>query len=384
MVQARLNTHKYLTHNQKYAPTANTRAITKHARILVIGPKWIGDMVMAQSLFKALKRQAPDCTLDVVGPDWAPELLDRMPEVDHSIVVDTAHGELGLGKRWQLGRQLRRQGYDQAFVMSRSLKSALVPWFAGIPRRTGYLGEHRYGIVNDIRELNTTDLTQKAQHYVALGLDPATPSRAAAHIEQPRLAVDEHNRDRLVAKHGLSLGRPVVALTPGAAHGPAKRWPAAQFASLAAELANQRFQCWIFGSDADAATGDEIAAAAPDYCVNLCGKTRLGDVIDLMSLARTAVGNDTGLTHIASADVPHVVALYGSTHPDYAPPLCDTPVQLWLDLPCSPCKARNCPLGHTLCMHDIPVADVVRACITPDDPTISSRYNPAWPRYNAA
>src|SRR5699024_4604166 len=127
-------------------------------RLLAIGPKWIGDMVMAQSLFKALKRQTPHCTLDVVGPAWATELLGRMPEVDHIIVADIAHGELGLGKRWQLGRQLRRQDYDQAFAMSRSLKSALIPWFAGIPTRTGYLGEYRYGIVNDVRTLDTTTL----------------------------------------------------------------------------------------------------------------------------------------------------------------------------------------------------------------------------------
>lgn len=376
MQQARLSTQEYFTHNQPHDTPESAHKATQR-RILVIGPQWIGDMVMAQSLFKALKRQTPGCTLDVIGPGWAPELLARMPEVDHCIVADTGHGELGLGRRWRLGRQLRQQGYDQAFSMSRSLKSALVPWFAGIPRRTGYLGEQRYGIINDIRELDTTDLRQKAQHYVALGLDPETPSRVAADIEQPRLAVDEDNRDRLVARHGLTLERPVVALTPGAAHGPAKRWSALKFASLAQELGKHGYQCWVFGGDSDIAIGDQITAAAPDDCINLCGKTSLGDVIDLMSLARTAVGNDTGLTHIASADVPHVVALYGSTHPDYAPPLCDKPVQLWLGLSCSPCKAKNCPLGHTLCMHDLPVADVVRACIAPDDRTIPSRYNPA-------
>lgn len=334
-------------------------------------------MVMAQSLFKALKRQAPDCILDVVGPRWAPELLGRMPEVDHVIVADIAHGELGLGKRWRLGRQLRGQRYDQAFALSRSIKSALVPWFARIPQRTGYLGERRYGVINDIRALNTTDLKQKAQHYVALGLAPTEAASAAADIEQPRLAYDQANRDRLVAEHGLSLQRPVVALAPGAAHGPAKRWPTSYYARLAQELEERGFQCWIFGSAADAEIAAEIAAAAPRNCVNFCEQTRLSDVIDLMSLARTAVGNDTGLTHIAAATLPHVVALYGSTHPDYAPPLCEHPVQLWLDLSCSPCKAKTCPLGHTQCLWHLPVADVVQACVAPDDAAIASRYNPA-------
>lgn len=334
-------------------------------------------MVMAQSLFKKLKRQDPAATLDVIGPAWAAELVERMPEVDNCWVDDTAHGELGLGKRWQLGRQLRQYGYTQAIAMSRSLKSALVPCFARVPRRTGYLGEQRYGVLNDIRQLNTTDLQQKAQHYVALGLAPDTHPRAAADIEQPRLQVDRRNRDRLVAHHDLSLQRPVVAFAPGAAHGPAKRWPVQHYADLARALAERGFDCWIVGSEADSAIGQEIVAAAPEHCVDFCGQTRLGDVIDLLSLAQTVVGNDTGLTHIASAVVKHVVALYGSTHPDYAPPLCEQPVRLWLELDCAPCKAKVCPLGHTRCMHELPVADVLQACEAPDAQVIRSRYKPA-------
>src|SRR5699024_11046449 len=116
---------------------------------------------------------------------------------------------------------------------------------------------------------------------------------------------------------------------------------------------------------------------APEHCINFCGTTRLQDVIDLMSLARTAVGNDTGLTHISSAVVAHVVALYGSTHPDYAPPLASKPISLWRNLECSPCKAKVCPFGHTRCLTGIRVADVLRACIAPDDRSIPSRYNPA-------
>lgn len=348
------------------------------SKILVIGPAWIGDMVMAQSLFKAIKRRTPNCTLDVLGPPWAPAVLDRMPEVDNTIQADIAHGELALGKRWRTGKLLQYNGYDQAFLTSRGLKSALIPWFARIPRRTGYKGEPRYGVVNDIRELNTTDLTQKAQHYVALSLAPDEHPRVAADIEQPRLSIDEANRDALVARYGLSLQRPVIALAPGAAHGPAKRWPSNYYTLLADQLVEQGYQCWVFGGDVDAPIGKEIEAAAPEHCVDFCGKTRLVDVIDLMSLARIAVGNDTGLTHIAAAVVPQVVALYGSTHPDYAPPLCPTPVRLWLDLSCSPCKAKECPLGHTLCLRGMPVADVVRACMAPDDQTIPSLYRPAW------
>ncbi len=360
--------------------TRESEALTP--RTLVIGPAWIGDMVMAQSLFMALKRQAPERAIDVLGPPWAPALLARMPEVDRAIAAEIAHGELALGKRWRLGQSLRAARYDHAIAMSRSLKSALIPWFARIPRRTGYRGEPRYPIVNDMRELNTTDLAQKAQHYVALGLPAGAHSRAAATIDYPRLSIDEANRDALVEKHALSLRRPIVALAPGAAHGPAKRWPASHYALLARELAAYGYDCWIFGGDVDRDTGREVAAAAPEHCVDFCGKTRLVDVIDLMSLARTAVGNDTGLTHMASAVVPQVVALYGSTHPAYAPPLCARPTSLWLGLACAPCKQKECPLGHTFCMRDIPVADVLMACIEPDHKNIDSRYSPA--RWDAA
>lgn len=334
-------------------------------------------MVMAQCLFKALGRRSPGCMLDVVGPPWAPALLERMPEVDHAIRADIAHGELGLRKRWRIGRQLRQNGYDQAFVTSRSVKSALIPWFARVPRRTGYRGESRYAIVNDMRVLNTTELKQNAQRYVALSLAPDEPAGAAADIEFPELTVDERNRARLVAEHGLSLQRPAVALVPGAAYGPSKRWPASCFARLARELADNGLDCWVFGSDGDAAIGREIASAAPAHCADLCGKTSLAEVIDLMSLARTAVSNDTGLMHIAAATVPSIVVLYGPTSPIYTPPLCRDPVILWLNRGCSLRNATVDELGYAHCLRDVPVADALRACINPDDPDIPSRYVPA-------
>lgn len=332
-------------------------------------------MVIAQTLFKALKRRLPGCILDIAGPPWAPAILERMPEVDHSIVVDIAHGELGLGKRWSLGRQLRENSYDQAFLMSRSLKSALIPWFAGIPLRTGYRGEFRRGIVNDIRTLNTTDLKRKAQHYVALSLAPDEHPRNAARFDYPSLSIDEANRDALVRKFNLSLQRPVVAIAPGAAYGPIKRWPAHHYAELAGKLADHDYGLWIFGNEDDQVISKEIASNAPEHCIDFCGQTRLVDVIDLMSLTQTVVGNDTGLTHIASAVVPHVVALYGPTHPNFAPPLCQHGICLSLNRGCTLRNAKTDSGGHARSLHDLPVDDVVRACLAPEDTSISSRYS---------
>lgn len=348
--------------------------ITPHPKLLAIAPTWIGDLIMAQSLFKALKRQSPNSTLDVVGADWALVLLKRMPEVSHAICADIPHGQLGLGTRWRVGRQLKDNQYDQAFLLSRSLKSALIPWLARIPRRTGYIGESRYGIVNDVRRVNKNQLRQKVQHYVALSLDPGDKPATAVGFEYPELVVNQANRDVLVERYALSLDRPVVALAPGAAYGPIKRWPAAHFASVARTLTDKGYDCWVFGGGGDTAVGDEITSAAPDHCVNFCGKTNLDDVVDLMSLAQTYVGNDTGLMHIASAVIPHVVVLYGPTSPIYTPPLQDDAICLWLNRGDTLKDAKTGPGGYALSLYDLPIDDVVRACLTPGDTNISSRY----------
>lgn len=151
--------------------------------ILVIGPAWVGDMVMAQSLFMTLKQTRNNPLIDVVAPAWSLPLLARMPEVNQGIALPVKHKELGLARRWKLGRSLRRIGYDQAIVVPRSYKAALVPWFARIPRRTGYRGEMRYGTINDMRLLDKAVLFQTVQRYVALGREgnatqaPAIPGR---------------------------------------------------------------------------------------------------------------------------------------------------------------------------------------------------------------
>lgn len=331
-------------------------------------------MVMAQSLFKVLKRRSPDCLLNVIGPRWAMPLLARMSEVEHATCADIAHGELGLGKRWRIGRQLRQEHYDQVFLMSRSLKSALIPWFARVPLRTGYLGESRYGIVNDIRKLDATILPKKVQQYVALGLAQDEAARVATEFEYPELSVNRAHRDTLIDQYGLSSDRPVVALAPGAAYGPIKRWPPGHFALLVKALVEHGYDCWIFGGDDDKAIGDSIASAAPAHCINFCGKTDLSDVVDLMSLASTYVGNDTGLMHIASAVIPHVVVLYGPTSPIYTPPLQTDAICLWLNRGDTLKTAEVGPGGHARSLSNLPVDDVVRACIAPDD-SIPSRYD---------
>ena len=320
-------------------------------RVLVIGPSWVGDMVMAQSLFYALKKHHPGAQIDVLAPGWSLPVLARMPEVRAGIEMSLKHGELGLGARWRLGRSLRGQ-YDQAIVLPGSLKSALAPFFAGIRQRTAFLGEQRYGLINDVRALDKDVLPMTVQRFVALGqaATDAQPPKFTA----PRLRVDTQHQQQLVFKLGLNLDQAVVALMPGAEYGPAKQWPLEHFAALARALAARGKQVWILGSSKDKAAGEAIVQQASSAAVrNLCGQTELKDVIDLLALCEAAVSNDSGLMHIAAAVDTPVVALYGSSTPTHTPPLSDQAQVIYLALDCSPCFKRVCPLGHTRCLREI-------------------------------
>lgn len=319
-------------------------------RALVVGPAWVGDMVMAQALFITLHAQGAE--VDVLAPRWSLPLLARMREVNRAIALPLGHGELGLGERWRIGRRLRAQRYDRAIVMPRSLKSALVPFFARIPLRTGYRGEHRYGLLNDIRPLDENQLPRVVDRYVALGLEKgaALPPKT---IPQPRLRADADNQHRLLGALGLDLERPVIACMPGAEYGTAKRWPLAHYAALARALLAQGYHLWILGSAKEAFDGEWIAANAPG-AVNLCGKTQLEDAVDLLALASGAVSNDSGLMHVAAASGAPLVALYGSSTPTYTPPLADKARALYLGLACSPCFKRQCPIADPAsCLHGI-------------------------------
>lgn len=318
-------------------------------RILVIGPAWVGDMVMAQSLFMILRQQHADALIDVLAPHWSLPLLARMPEVNEGIALPVSHRELGLGKRWQLGRQLRARHYDQAIVLPRSYKAALVPFFAGIPRRTGYRGEMRYGVINDLRRLDKSVLIRTVQRYAALGSERETGE--APVIPYPRLTVDKENQARLLQKLNLNTEQPVIAMMPGAEYGPAKRWPTEYFAELAKMLVSKGKQIWVLGSQKEAGLGEAIAVTGG--ITNLCGKTELVDVVDLLALCETAVSNDSGLMHVACASGTRVIAIYGSSDPGYTPPLSDTAQVVYQGLECSPCFERVCPLGHTRCLVDI-------------------------------
>jgi heptosyltransferase II len=327
-------------------------------RYLIVGPSWVGDMVMAQSLFITLKQRFPDCEIDVVAPDWSLPVLRRMPQVRDGIALPVAHGRFGLRTRFRLGRSLRPKGYTHAIVLPRSWKSALVPWFAGVPVRTGYRGEMRYGLLNDVRRLDKVVLRQTVQRYVALGFDDMPA--AAPTVPLPELESSRRNFEKLIDTLALDLSRPVVCLMPGAEYGPAKQWPIVYYARLAAKLVDSGFSIWVLGSAKESALGDSITRDLGGAGRNLCGRTELVDVVDLLAMATQVVTNDSGLMHIAAAVGVKLNVIYGSSTPDYTPPLADASSLniFYQALSCSPCFKRVCPLGHTNCLKEIDAESV--------------------------
>jgi len=329
----------------------------KTKKILVIGPSWVGDMVMAQSLFMTLKSNNPACQIDVLAPGWSLPLLERMPEVTKAHTMPLLHGQFGFTQRVQIGKGLRFESYDQAIVLPNSWKSALIPYFANIPLRTGYVGEVRWGLLNNTRKLDKQLLTMTVQRFVALAI-PAI-EKQVPECPTPVLKIDKTNQQQAAEKFNLDLSNRVLALCPGAEYGPAKQWPATHYAELAKNKLAQGWYVWIFGSDKDKAIAEQINQLAGNACQDFSGKTSLAEAIDLMSLAEVVVSNDSGLMHVAAALDKQVIALYGSSDPSFTPPLNKDAKVINLNLDCSPCFKRECPLGHTHCLTEISAQQVI-------------------------
>ena len=331
-------------------------------RILIVGPSWVGDMVMAQTLFVCLKQRHPDCEIDVLAPEWSRPILERMPEVRAALSFPLGHGVLDFASRRRIGKSLAGR-YDQAILLPNSLKSALVPFFAGIPLRTGWKGEMRYGLLNDLRKLDKARYPLMIERFMALAYAPGAPLPQP--YPRPRLQIDEDSRERALAKFGLTLDRPVLALCPGAEFGEAKRWPAEHYAKVAELKIRDGWQVWLFGSKNDHPGGETIRErlipGLREEVTNLAGQTSLAEAIDLMSAAGAVVSNDSGLMHVAAALNRPLVAIYGSTSPQFTPPLAEQVEIVRLGIECSPCFERTCRFGHYNCLRELKPRPVVEA-----------------------
>jgi len=326
-------------------------------RSLVIAPQWIGDAVMSQPLMAWLAARGERLT--VAALPWVAPVYAAMPEVAEVIELPFAHGRLDWAARRRIAGELKGR-FDAAYVLPNSIKSALIPFLARIPKRVGYRGEGRVLLLNR-RLANPVGRPPMVAFYSALAGDVA-PAGHGAHAaveagDRPQLRFTEEALNDATAKVGLRRGEYFV-FAPGAEYGPAKCWPAPHYAELARALHTQRrMPVVLLGSGKEAELCESISHMAPGACLVLAGKTSLKDAMALIAAARGVVSNDSGLMHVAAAFGLPQVAVFGSTSPEHTPPLNAKAKVLWLKdelgLECSPCFERTCRFGHTRCLTEV-------------------------------
>ena len=289
-------------------------------RILIIGPSWVGDAVMAQSLYKIIKAKN-DHQIDVLSPEWSVGILQRMEEISEVITSPFKHGELNLKVRRSFGKRLSERNYDKSIILTNSFKSSLVPYFANIPIRTGWLGELRYGLINDIRKFNKHEKMLMIERFALLNGGSYTTKE----IPRPSLAVDKGNIKSLLTAYEIDSTKPTIALCPGAEFGPAKRWPSYYYSEIADNYLLEGWNVIILGSSKDSRVAldikNHLSIASNKSFFDLTGKTTLPDAVDILSMTDIVLTNDSGLMHIAAAVEAPLVALYGPSSPEFTPPL---------------------------------------------------------------
>jgi heptosyltransferase II len=373
-------------------------------KILLISPNWIGDAVVALSLISLITNRDTNIKIDLLAPKHLADIFLRCPSVNQIFVTDFKHSQLELGKRIAWAKKLKKEKYNQAIILPNSFKSALIPFLARIPLRTGYRGEIRYFLLNDLRILdrslyfqqkgfqkiapidssslafsrgacevskrslldinehcertrnkaknqNAKSILRLVDRYVALGI--AKKSVLPNQFHNPHLETKAEDLGKAKKKFALNLTKPVIVICPGAEYGPAKKWPAEYFAKVAKKKIAEDYQVWILGGNKDQKDALEIQTLTENSCLDFTGKTTIAEAIDLLSLANMVITNDSGLMHIAAALDQPLAAIFGSSSPQYTPPLSNRAKILKIDLPCSPCFQRTCRFGHYRCLREI-------------------------------
>jgi len=332
-----------------------------HKRCLIVAPSWVGDMVMAQGLFREIKAQNPDITIDVLAPAWCAQITQFMPEVNKLIEAPFSHGVLNWNERKKTAKQLKLENYDITYVLPNSLKSSLVTWMAKIPVRVGFLGEQRYFLLNKYRRLNKTKLPKMLQRFVSLAKLDGDEVEIKDGV-LPLLKVGVSDQQIVLEKFALEdVQEKVLGLCPGAEFGASKQWPAKHYAAVARYYLDQGWNVCLLGSEKDSSTCSEINELSGNRCVDVSGKTTLADAVVLLSACDLVVSNDSGLMHVAAALHKPLVAVYGSTDPGFTPPLNSQAKVEKLDLDCSPCFKRECPLEHLNCLNNLMPKQVLQA-----------------------
>lgn len=337
-------------------------ASTSPKKILIVSPAWIGDIVIAQSLLKYIKQCDSETLIDVLAPDWSHELYSVMPEINEIFTMPLGHSQFQLKKRWQLGKELRKKKYHQAIILPNSWKSAIIPFAARIPVRTGWLGEMRFGLLNDWRILNKKNYPLMVQRFLVLGNKKSLAYQNLDwQLYQPRLKVLVNPENSKVENLSLTKKKPILILCPGAAYGSAKCWPAEYFAEIANCKKSKDWQIVLLGAKSDEAMGHRIQKLTQHACINLIGKTSLLEALNVLSFSTLVISNDSGLMHLTAALDRPLIALYGSSSPEFTPPLSKKTKIIYLKLSCSPCFKRECPLVHFNCLKQLTPQTVLNA-----------------------
>ena len=332
---------------------------------LIIAPQWIGDAVMTEPLMRRLHARGERLTVGALP--WVAPVYRAMPSVAEVIEFPFAHGGLQFAARRRTAQDFskRAQPFDAAYVLPNSLKSALLPLFAGIPKRIGYMGEARVGFLTH-RLKNPTNKPPMVAFYSALSGEEHPKTGYQADI--PQLTLKNAEVQTTLDELGLQRGNYVV-FSPGAEFGAAKRWPVSHFVDLALKL---DLQVVLLGSGKEFELCESIAQLVnekqPNKCLNLAGKTSLAGAFAAISATKYIVSNDSGLMHVAAALGVPQVAIFGSSSPLHTPPLSGAAHVLWLKndanylpaLDCAPCFARECEFGHTRCLRDISADRVLK------------------------
>jgi heptosyltransferase-2 len=328
--------------------------------ILIIAPNWIGDAVTTQPLLANLKTLYPDSKIDVLASNWVAPIYRACSEVHEVIEAKFEHRKLQWNLRKQLAKEIASKNYQACFVLPNSFKSALIPWLANIPFRIGYRGEFRFGLINlALDNPSKINRPPMVEHYLALSelLKDGEPLQLTQLA--PKLNISNSAKQSVENKLQSAnvSGDSIYVMCPGAEYGPTKRWPTEHFAALAQKLIseNPNTQIVLLGSKSDHILGQEITSQTKqnNHVHNWCGNTSLDEAIALIGMSKAVISNDSGLMHIAAALKTPQVAIFGSSDPAHTPPLSDRAQVIWLNMPCSPCHKRECPLGHLRCLKDI-------------------------------
>lgn len=331
-------------------------------KILIVAPSWLGDIIMSQSLLKTLKAQDPNCEITMYAPAYSHPIIERMPEVNHILKNPFDHGELNLSERRAEGKRLKAEGFTKAYILPNSIKSALVPFFAGINERIGLKGESRYILLNKMRK-DKALFPRMVERYVSLAYvdDKSVKDKASLpSFNYPSLETKEPSSE-LLERLNLSLDRPLMCLGCGANYGPSKLWPVEYFAKVSANFIENGGSVLGLGTKGDSKTVQAIFEALKplvssdklQYFYDVAGKTNLTEALDLVGVCKIAVCNDSGLMHTVAAANVKQVCIFGSTSTNYTPPLSDKAICVESTEPCHPCFKRTCKFDTYACLKEL-------------------------------